>query len=199
MYDIELIDKNILEFKEELKILSPIDIIRKHIIHGSSFILSNTIYYELRSIIAEKYSLHTNDVLIVGSAKLGFSIAPNKQYKHFGDTSDIDIVVVSLKLFDDLWKQVYTYWESGGYWENFVKFKDYLFQGWLRPDMLPPSKSFVAATEWWNFFRELSSSGKYSSIKVRGAIYKNWDFLESYQLRSVINCRDRLSHEEACI
>lgn len=130
---------------------------------------------------------------MVGSCKLGFSIAPNKRYRHFGESSDVDIVVVSESLFDNLWEKLHYYADHGGYWERLQEFKNYLFNGWIRPDKLPPSNSFEMASEWWEFFNELSRSGAYSSFKVRGAIYKNWYFLESYQLRSVSACKDEIA------
>ena len=186
------IEGRITRFKDDLVNLSPLNVIRKNIIYGDCFMLTDDLYFEIRSIIAEKYNIHPNDVLIVGSSKLGFSIAPHKRYRHFTDTSDIDIVIVSDVLFSRIWESVHSYWAYGGYWEDERDFKHYLFQGWIRPDKLPASRSFELANEWWEFFNALSASGKYASYKIRGALYKNWYFLEAYQLRSVTACVDEL-------
>ncbi len=182
-------------FKNDLRGMTPVDIIRRHVIHGSCYVLTDGEYYDLRSKVAAQYNLHPNDVYVVGSSKLGFSVAPKKRYRHFTDTSDIDVVVVSSTLFDSFWKKVHYYAEHGGYWEQFTQFKHYLFHGWIRPDKLPPDKSFEDALSWWAFFNGLSQSGLYSTFKVRGAIYREFYFLESYQLRSVSQCKDQL--EEA--
>src|SRR2546425_7552142 len=90
-----LIEARIAQFKNELVTLSPLEVIRKNIIYGDCFIITNDSYFEIRSVVAEKYNIHPNDVLVVGSSKLGFSIAPHNRYRHFTETSDIDVVIVS--------------------------------------------------------------------------------------------------------
>lgn len=187
--DIEL---KIRSFQEELAVLTPVEMIRKHIIHGECAVMSMEQYFDLRSEIANKYEVHPNEVLVVGSSKLGFSVAPTKRYRHFTDTSDIDVVIVSSGLFDQMWKAVHHYWDHGGYWERSAQFKAYLFQGWIRPDKLPPAATFELANDWWQFFNYLSSTRKYSVYKVAGALYRDWYFLEAYQLRSVSACADEL-------
>lgn len=186
------INERIKYFKGELNALAPVDIVRKHIINGGSAILEDGAYFDLRAVVAEKYAVHTNDVLVVGSSKLGFSIAPRKRYRHFADTSDVDVVIVSAELFHRIWKAVHSFWEHGGYWERDWEFKNYLFQGWIRPDKLPPARSFELANNWWQFFNKLSSGGKYSMYKIRGALYLDWYFLEAYQLRAVTACVEEL-------
>ena len=163
-------------YKEDLRILSPIQIVRKHIIYGESCILSQHKYFDLRSEIAEHFQLHPNEVLVVGSAKLGFSLAPDKLYRPFCDESDIDVVIVSSRLFDEIWKTVFSYSDEGGYWPEQKEFTEYLFQGWIRPDKLPRSDIFKAGKDWWNFFQGVTNSGVYGDYKIAGALYKSWFF-----------------------
>lgn len=197
MIDTAEITIRIETFKGDLANLSARKMIRKHIIYGDCAAISQTQYFDLRSEVAEKYEVHPNEVLVVGSAKLGFSVAPKKRYRHFTDTSDIDVVIVSARLFDQIWRAVHYFWSQGGYWERSEQFKAYLFQGWIRPDKLPPSKSFQLANDWWEFFNYLSASGRYSVYKIAGALYRDWYFLEAYQLRAVSACADELKMEAA--
>lgn len=183
------------KFKTELWHCSPLDLIRKRIIYGGCAILGDDAYLELRSEIANHFGLHPNQILVVGSSKLGFSIAPTKRYQPFSDTSDIDVVLVSDKLFSTVWEEVFQFDAAGGYWEKRTKFKDYLFQGWIRPDKLPPSAMFTLAKDWWDFFRYITASKSYGGIKIAGALYYNWNYLESYQLRSVVACKNNLESE----
>lgn len=45
-----------------------------------------------------------SDIAIVGSAKYGFSLSPDKNFKVFDtETSDIDVVIVSSALFNSTW------------------------------------------------------------------------------------------------
>ena len=169
------------QFKEDLETLSSIQIVRKHIIFGECCMLSQREYFDLRSEVADHFGLHPNEVLVVGSTKLGFSVVPNKQYRLFRDTSDIDVALVSSRLFDEFWEQVFRYRYEGPYWPEYNDFVHYLFRGWIRPDKLPPSSMFPLRENWWNFFRTITNSGRYGDHKIAGGLYESYFFLENYQ------------------
>ena len=64
------------------------EIVREHVLHAPAFAVADGVHYALKRRISEKYSVDPNqDVFVVGSAKLGFSIAPAKRYKPFDDGS----------------------------------------------------------------------------------------------------------------
>ena len=191
--------ENLDRYKEDLSTLSPIQIVRKHIIYGESCILSRNQYFDLRSKIAEHFRLHPNEVLVVGSAKLGFSIAPGKLYRPFRDESDIDVVIVSSRLFDEIWEAVFSYSLEGGDWPAYEAFIECLFQGWIRPDKFPRSDIFKAGKDWWDFFQGITNSGVYGEYKIAGALYKSWFFLENYQKICVQGCIDDLEGYDANI
>lgn len=190
-YDMTVnIAEHINSFKEDLKNFSSSEIVQKRIIFGDCVIINADAYHNLRAKIGTKFNVHPNEVIVVGSAKLGFSIAPQKRYQFFGDTSDIDVAIVSSNLFDSFWKSVYNLWTEKVLWESETDFKKYLFQGWIRPDKLPNSKNFVEGDNWWEFFRTLTSSGEFGPYKIRGAIYKDYDFLQGYQNFAVQYCKE---------
>jgi hypothetical protein len=186
------IEEEIAGFKKGLLVHSASEIVQSRIIFGECVMLEKETYHSLRVEVAKHFGVHSNEVLVVGSAKLGFSIAPSKMYKPFNDSSDIDVVIVSSVLFDKIWKSVYHLWREKIYWNAEAGFQKYLFQGWIRPDKLPISKKFPLTSEWWEFFRKLTSSGAFGDYKISGAIYKDWDFLEGYQNFAVQNCKDQL-------
>ena len=182
------IEESIREFRAELRQRSASEVVQRHITSGECATLSAASYFELRNRLATRYEVHISEVLIVGSAKTGFSIAPDKRYRPFGETSDIDVVICSSNLFDAFWKDVFEYWARGESWPLFGDFRKYLFRGWIRPDKLPPAASFRRAHEWWEFFRSLSSSGVFGPYKITGALYKSWHVLECYQQKCVREC-----------
>jgi hypothetical protein len=188
----ELLDIEVDAFKADLRAYSTSELIQKKLIFGDCQMLDKERYFLLRLAIAKQFKVHPNEVLVVGSAKLGFSIAPRKKYRHFGDKSDIDVVIVSNALFSDVWAAVYSFWKDKAIWDTEADFKKYLFRGWIRPDKLPPSTKFTFSKEWWEFFREITTSGDYGPYKISGALYKSWDFLESYQHFAVQYCKDEL-------
>lgn len=191
------VEERLDQFKEDLNKYTSIQIVRKHIIFGECCELSQQDYFDLRSEVAAHFGLHPNEVLVVGSAKLGFSIVPDKEYTPFSDESDIDVALVSSTLFDEYWNQIFSYKEKNPYW-NEHEFIGYLFQGWIRPDKFPNSKSFPLGNEWWNFFQNMTSSGKYGNYNIRGGLYQSYFFLENYQKICIQKCKRKLEkyHED---
>jgi hypothetical protein len=193
MSDKQIIIERIVRFRDDLSRLETPEIVQKHITSGDCFKLNHDQYFDLRNRIAQRFGVHPNQVLAVGSAKLGFSIAPKKRYQHFHEMSDIDVAVVADSLFDRTWEAVLNYRRQVGYWEHLGKFQEYLFQGWIRPDKLPPAETFAFGKEWWEFFRELTSSGNYGRCKIAAGLYRSPFFLERYQEICVKECKAEIS------
>lgn len=63
-------------------------------------------YHDLKLYMSSKLGIHLNNIAIVGSAKLGFSLSPSteKMFAPFNYSSDLDVVVVSSDLFNKSWK-----------------------------------------------------------------------------------------------
>jgi hypothetical protein len=182
-------EERIQSFRHELPLRDVSDLVQRHITHGECFTLSAASYIDLKSRIASKFGIHTSEVVVVGSAKLGFSIVPSKRYRPFGEYSDIDVALSSGDLFDAIWKDVFDYWARPEFWLGLDDFRKYLFRGWMRPDKLPPARSFARSQEWWEFFRQLTTGGDFGPYKITGALYKNWHFLEKYQQKCVRDCK----------
>ncbi len=151
--------------------------------------ISENEYMALKKHISSHFDVSESQVIVVGSAKMGFSLSPKKLYRRFNDSSDIDVVIVSSELFDAVWKKVFQLVQEKVYWQAFSNFKDYLFMGWIRPDLLPPSNQFEMGKDWWEYFRKLTSSGQFGNYKINGALYKDWDFLEGYHLNNIENIK----------
>lgn len=183
------IEAKIGRFKSALEALSTSQVVRRYLTFGSCHALDEDQHYELKEEIADHFAIHPSEVLVVGSGKLGFSIVPDKRYRHFGDTSDVDVAVVSPRLFESIWREVFDYAHEGGYWPARRDFEKYLFRGWIRPDKLPPSNVFELGNDWWEFFRSLTRSKRFGPYKVRGGLYRSWYFIERYQEIAVKGCQ----------
>jgi hypothetical protein len=178
-------------FKHDLGSSSVPLVVQKHITYGNCHILSEDQYFELKARVAERFSLHPSEVLVVGSGKLGFSIAPSKRYRPFSDTSDIDVALVSASLFDRYWMDVFTFKAERNFWPKENAFNAYLVKGWIRPDMLPPAQRFKQAKDWWDFFGQLTKELN-TDYKITAGLYRAWPFLESYQSVCVTQCHSAL-------
>jgi len=176
------------DFKTDLRNLAAIQIVRKHILNGGCHALNEVEHYQLKESISEHFKIDFNNVFLVGSGKLGFSIKSEKRFQSFGDESDIDIAVVSPELFTKVWEEAYLYKKDGSYWPRSAEFFKYLSEGWIRPDKLPSSHYFEFSKNWWDFFNTLTSSRKFGPYKIRAGLYHSLFFLQEYQMICVKQC-----------
>jgi hypothetical protein len=180
------------DFKADLHLLSSTQLIRKYIYNGSCNVLNDDKHYQLKEEICEHLKIEFNDVVLVGSAKLGFSIKPSKRFAAFGEESDIDVAVVSKSLFERIWEEAFLYKKSGADWPAASSFFKYLSQGWIRPDKLPSSDYFTFTATWWNFFNGMTSSRKYGPYIIRAGLYHSSFFLQEYQKICIEQCIEEL-------
>ena len=90
------------EFKSLVLAVDTHNVIAKvFLLEGTPFVFASSPmkYVIFREQVAERFSVGSQDVCIVGSAKLGFSPSPVKFGKQFKEESDVDVVVISEELF----------------------------------------------------------------------------------------------------
>lgn len=91
------------EFKELVLRLDSHRILAKvFLLEGTPFVFEKSPmkYVIFREQVADQFGIGSQDVCIVGSAKLGFSPSPHKYGTPFSETSDVDVVIISEPLFD---------------------------------------------------------------------------------------------------
>ncbi len=147
--------------------------LRQRVIFGSCRELGDDAHAELREVVAEHFDIHPNHVIVVGSAKLGYSISPEKKFKPFDGESDLDLAVVDGALFDKFWKVMHTLRSSAIAWPEFGDFRRYHFNGWMRPDKLPVAD---IRNSWFDFFSDLQRRGIGDGLPIRAALYNHGTF-----------------------
>jgi hypothetical protein len=182
-------EEKIRKFKDDLH-LGTKQLVQKYVTTGTSAVLDEDLLFSLKKEISDFLKIHPSEVILVGSAKVGFSLAPDKRYRAFGDESDLDIAIISHNLFDQIWHSVLEYKYSGRFWNKENEFKHHFFHGWIRPDKLPPSDRFEFAKQWWEYFSDLRASAKFGPYKIAGGIYRTWEFLDSYQSICIEKCKN---------
>lgn len=60
------------------------------------------IYEDLRGWLSARLGIHAKEITLVGSARIGYSMAPDSFGKPFGKHSDLDLAIVSSRLFESL-------------------------------------------------------------------------------------------------
>lgn len=176
------------EFKVDLKTHTEIQIIRKYILDGDCHALSRDQVLNLKESVSSHFRINYQDVILVGSGKLGFSIKSEKRYQPFGDESDIDLAVVSAELFTKVWEETHLFKKSGADWPKCNIFFKYLSEGWIRPDKLPTSTYFEFTKSWWEFFNNLTASKIFGPYKIRAGLYHSLFFLQEYQKICITQC-----------
>lgn len=91
--------------KKELESLPTSFFITKWIFEQTPYIFDGQEieYIRWREEIAEKIRVDPTDILITGSAALGFSLSPHKNFKRFNAKSDVDVSIVSHHYFNMAW------------------------------------------------------------------------------------------------
>jgi len=195
----EIIESRKADFKKELsdELVADIAIIHKYLLHGTPILYKDKedLYFELKQEIASFFKISPTNVVMVGSAKLGFSIAPHKLWNNFSEESDIDIVVISEDVFDEYWKELLDFnikvkARSKEEDDRYRKFLEYFLKGWLRPDLFP--FKYNKKSTWFDFFKSISYGNKFGNYKVTGAIFRNQYFFEKYHSTNIQKLRQKI-------
>jgi hypothetical protein len=90
------------EFKQLILALDNHRVLAKvFLLEGTPFVFENRPmkYVIFREQVADRFEIGSQDVCIVGSAKLGYSPSSHKFGTPFAETSDVDVVIISEPLF----------------------------------------------------------------------------------------------------
>jgi len=187
------------ELKEKETDEDVLDFCRKHVLHGTPYVfhLRDDDFYEFRKRIACKFGIPFNEVYITGSGKLGFS--PFK-HKEFDYDSDIDVALVSEKLFDEIMADIAKYQMVLRQHRAVVhineinmyhSFLEYTALGWIRPDKLPVSFQMKALKDdWFDFFRSISDGkSEVGNYQVNAGVFKTYQHLEDYTFSGIQNLK----------
>ncbi len=176
------------------------EIVQKHILTGSPAALTPDEYFAVRHEVAVHFGIQPVEVVLVGSCRTGFSLTekPKKgrpRYSLVEQGSDLDLVVVSSRLFDRLWDAVFDYSRTNSAFRNSdeaTEFRNMLFQGWVDPRGMPPGRRFEQADYWVRFFDGLSRDRRFGNRRTSARVYRDWQRLSAYQQIAVEQCKQAL-------
>lgn len=153
-------------------------------------------WQDLRSALTRTLGTRSEDIFIVGSAKMGFSLAPRKFGRPFSEGSDIDVAIIDSELFDTLWLSVVRWhyrrrhrlppadrkWDDDRrqelYW-GYVNPTSFQYKGLTSPGPLRPAKR--VSTRWFNAFQELGRIPPISGRRITGRLYRSREHAVAYQ------------------
>lgn len=140
-------------------------------------------------IVSKSMNISFNNIVMVGSAKLGYSLSPNKALKKFevedDGKSDIDIAVISPQLFDIYWKffrESYDVTKTNLYgyisrqiYRGYISERNLLEIDKCRIDWLDKSKEV----------RKKLKSEMYFKHEINFRIYRDWNDMMEYHIQSI--------------
>lgn len=192
-----------IEYKEDLLKIPVEEVYNKYIIGGDVWYFKDKygenwfdIYDQFKIFISKKLEVHYNDIAIAGSAKLGFSLNPTKNFRLFNEESDIDIIVISRKYF-------YLFWDSyrrDSYAEvrtpNFNKvcfgiFRKYIIFDGFKKNNLDYLK-WLKKTQGFEKNLQLEFEIE-NSIHYR--IFESWDAAKDYYKASIVKSKKIIQGE----
>lgn len=161
-----------------------LEIEEKNIIHAVD---------DFKMLVSDAMGIGFNNVVMVGSAKIGYSLSPKKFLKTFTENgeskSDIDIAIVSSQLFDFFWKlfrKSYDVTKEGLY--------KYISRGIYRGYISDKDMYNIdnCRVEWLNLSSEATRQLQremYFKHEIHYRIYRDWKDMEEYHIQAIENLK----------
>jgi hypothetical protein len=144
-----------------------------------------TEYAKVKAHLGTALSVSADSIVLVGSGRFGFSLAPHKFGRPYHDRSDLDFVIVDSALFDAGWLELVRYdFKSLSFdrdtieslWEHK---KGLIFWGVLEPYNLKAALSSYRKV-WFPTFASLGVFAAIGGRSVKARIYKSWEHARLY-------------------
>lgn len=161
-------------------------------------------YDQIKVMIASQLNLSVNEIAIVGSAKLGFSITPKpgKMFRDFcpehqdeKEISDIDMGIVNAELFNKLWKAYYDLkYLRGLPKKDYYYLSQNIFKKFLMIN--PEIREHPILEEW---FKKIEPCVKDLQTlygirhDVNYRVYESWDAMKKYHVAGLSSLKKNIA------
>ena len=212
------LEERIRIFRQDLVKLDEDALFKKYFLKGNTYLFetllkSNQLEKEFKKTIAQAFNTSPNNIYLVGSSKIGFSISPLKLFnpidykfkttKKVADQSDLDVAIVDIKLFSRIGREVYNFtkgynnkWEWNEYYKGkekntpneiilCYKYFEYFTKGWFKIEYKPNAYDMCAPD--WNLTKLLSELRKITNRKVNFAVYSGLFYFKGYHIANLAN------------
>lgn len=175
------------------------DIVDAHLFSGLpyAFLRKPSMMAMLRDHLSRNLNIDPNNVYVVGSGKLGYSLNPARFSAPFSRKSDLDIAVIDANLFDHVWLTALEWhypfraaqsrvddvaWPAIRelYWGWFFPNRVSSWNSLWRPSELEPMREF--STDWFNTFQSVSRIPDFASRAVKGRLYRSIEHAKLYHI-----------------
>jgi hypothetical protein len=164
------------------------EVIEQHLISGLPFVFRDVpdAYQDFTGTLAAQFSTPIEDISVIGSARIGFSLSPEKFGTPFQAKSDLDTIVVNAEMFDSAWFQLYNVGSRRSSMDQRVQlaFKEHqrnnVFFGFIVPELLPGIVTL--SNLWFDVFQHIGGRIRVlAGHKINGRLYRTWDHVKAHQ------------------
>ena len=179
--------------KSDLISLPPSIFATKWFFDSVPFVFENNYrqYIDWRHELSDKIKIDPSDIIITGSANLGFSLNPNKNFKEFDHISDVDICIFSEYYFTIAWHDLLNLSLVGLSNKMNTVVKEhrnrYIYWGTIATDQILPLLSF--GRTWARIIPQMSKYKPLGDHEIHFRIYRDRHSFRSYLLTSIENRR----------
>ena len=178
------------EFKE-LIIRNGIDVAAStHLMDRVPFVFNDDweLYRAWKRKLSRLIEVDPLNIKIIGSAAIGFSLNPHKEFKAFSDESDIDVAVISEHHFAISWRALRTlklpdlrnYKDREAINEHRSK---YIYWGTIATDRVLHYLPFVRP--WTEALAAMSGESPTEEREIKIRLYRDYEALRSYHMNGL--------------
>ncbi len=189
------------EIKNDLETLDTKQFYMKHIVKSHNWYFLNVLQIpesnlletvdEFKDIVSSNIGVSFNSVMMVGSGKIGYSLAPQKKFKPFElnneskNKSDIDIAIISDSLYKYFWEIFRkSYSVKHDYVYSFISRE--IYRGYINERNL---REIDNCRKVWNDLstraNKLLRTKLYLKHDITYRIYSSWEDFEEYNITSI--------------
>ena len=188
------------EIKADIVTLSPKDFYIKYILRSDNWYFETYIGRskedsirltdDFKYIISQSLGISFNNIAVVGSSKLGCSLTPvsergNKLFRCFNEESDIDIAIVSDKLFETYWS-LFRHSYSGVNKRHYTYISRGIYRGYINEKYLT---LIDGCRKQWNEkaaeSKKILRNELYIQPEITYRLYRSWEDFEEYHIQSI--------------
>lgn len=142
-------------------------------------------YDNFKTQLSHALKIAATHIVVVGSGRFGFSLAPYKFGRPFNEKSDLDVVIVDATLFDTAWLELIRYdFKSLSFDRDVVEAlkehrNNHVFWGYLEPYKLKGALSFYKKV-WFPAFAALGFFRPAAGRTVKARLYRTWEHARNY-------------------
>ncbi len=153
---------------------------------------------DFKMLVSDAMHIGFNNVVMVGSAKIGYSLSPNKFLKTFTDEgdskSDIDIAIISPYLFEHFWKLFRASYDvtNDGLYKYISRG---IYRGYISDRHLCDIEE--CRVEWLAMSNEATKQLQrklYFKHEIHYRIYRDWKDMEEYHIQSIEQLKGKVGN-----